>query len=108
MIRLTRSVSSRCILASFAYSFVVVTPANFVQAQIQPTTTATMASSFTPDRLRCEYRINPLGVDSDNPRLDWIVTASDPAGRGLSQTAYQILVASSPDVLGRDQGDLWD
>jgi alpha-L-rhamnosidase len=109
MICLTRLVLSRFIFASFAYSFlVVVTPANFVEAQNQPVTAVITASSFMPDRLRCEYRINPLGIDSANPRFDWIGKASDPAARGLSQTAYQILVASSPDVLGRDQGDLWD
>jgi hypothetical protein len=109
MIRQFRLVSSRFILASFAYLFlVVVTPANFAEAQNQPVTTAIPASSFTPDRLRCEYRLNPLGVDSANPRFDWIGKAGDPAARGLGQTAYQILVASSPDVLGRNQGDLWD
>jgi predicted GH43/DUF377 family glycosyl hydrolase len=27
--------------------------------------------------------------------------------RGQKQTAYQILVASSPEILAKDQGDLW-
>ena len=106
---LTQLVSTRFILASVAYSVLaIVTPADFVQAQNQPATTALPPASFMPDRLRCEYRINPLGVDSAQPRFDWIGKASDPAARGLTQTAYQILVASSPDALGRDQGDLWD
>ncbi|MDX9754813.1 MAG: family 78 glycoside hydrolase catalytic domain, partial [bacterium] len=34
--------------------------------------------------------------------------AVDPAARGLVQSAYQILVASSQERLGQDQGDLWD
>jgi alpha-L-rhamnosidase len=28
--------------------------------------------------------------------------------RGIRQTAYQILVASTPEILAKDQGDLWD
>ena len=65
-------------------------------------------SGFTPSRLRCDYRLDPLGIDSANPRLDWILQAGNPAARGLAQSAYQILVASSPEALSRDQGDLWD
>jgi hypothetical protein len=49
-----------------------------------------------------------MGIDSKNPRLDWILQSSDPASRGLTQTAYQILVASSAELLGKGQGDLWN
>ena len=28
--------------------------------------------------------------------------------RGQKQTAYQVLVASTPKLLAKDQGDLWD
>jgi len=69
---------------------------------------ATMATGLTPTRLRCEYLVNPLGIDSTKPRLDWTLQANDPSARGLKQTAYQILVASSPDILAKDQGDRWD
>ena len=58
--------------------------------------------------LRCEYRRNPLGIDTSKPRLRWALEASDPKVRGLKQTAYQILVASSEERLRNDQGDLWD
>jgi len=63
--------------------------------------------------LRCEYRENPLGIDSLQPRLSWIITADDAAGsstpaRGVRQSAYHVLVASSLDLLARDQGDLWN
>ena len=57
------------------------------------------------DRLRCEYQNNPLGVDVAKPRLSWIVQSDE---RGQKQTAYQVLVASTPEALARDQGDLWD
>ena len=55
--------------------------------------------------LRCEYVENPLGIDVLEPRLSWLL-ADD--RRGQRQTAYQVLVASSPDTLVRDRGDLWD
>ena len=55
--------------------------------------------------LRCEYRTNPLGVDIRSPRLSWVIQSDR---RGEMQTAYQVLVASSPDLLRQDKGDLWD
>ena len=55
--------------------------------------------------LSCEYLKDPLGIDSAKPRLSWIIKDDE---RGQKQTAYQILVASSPEILAQDQGDLWD
>mgnify|MGYP000748616773 CR=1 FL=1 len=55
--------------------------------------------------LRCEYLENPLGIDATKPRLSWVLEDDK---RGQKQTAYQILVASSPEILAKDQGDLWD
>lgn len=62
----------------------------------------------TPNYLRCEYLQDPLGIDVTKPRLDWILTASGQTPRNITQTSYHILVASSPEILARDQGDLWD
>ena len=67
-----------------------------------------MAASIRPARLRLEYRDNPLGIDVAAPRLSWLDTSADPKARGLRQTAYRILVASSERALGAGQGDLWD
>ena len=55
--------------------------------------------------LKCEYRIDPLGIDVTRPRLSWRLESDE---RGVVQTAYRILVASSEECLARDQGDLWD
>jgi alpha-L-rhamnosidase len=57
------------------------------------------------ERPRCEYRVDPLGIDATRPRLYWEMTD---ARRGAKQTAYQVLVASTPEKLAADQGDLWD
>ena len=60
--------------------------------------------------LRCEYFSEPIGIDVIQPRLSWNIeekeTGSD--SRGLKQVAYQVLVASTADLLKRDKGDLWD
>src|SRR5574341_1513120 len=62
-----------------------------------------------PAKLRCEYRENPLGIDVVKPRLSWIMEdGRKPEVRGQKQTAYQVLVASTPERLAEDKGDLWD
>lgn len=61
-----------------------------------------------PEQLRCEYLVNPTGIDETAPRLEWINQAADKNARGLSQSAYQVLVASSREALDRNEGDLWN
>jgi alpha-L-rhamnosidase len=60
---------------------------------------------MTPVNLLCEYRVNPIGIDATPPRLSWTLQSGR---RGARQTAYQVLVASNEETLGKDQGDLWD
>jgi alpha-L-rhamnosidase len=67
--------------------------------------TAAAGAAFQPVALRCEYRVNPQGVDEARPRLTWRVESAE---RGQKQTAYQILVASSAAGLKKNVGDLWD
>lgn len=64
-----------------------------------------LAQSLTLEDLRCEYLENPLGIDTENPRLSWKISTSQ---EGVQQTAYHILVASSAEKLAKDEGDLWD
>jgi alpha-L-rhamnosidase len=64
-----------------------------------------MATGLQITRLRCEHLENPIGLDIPRPRLGWTLEAG---GRGVRQTAYQILVANSPEALAQEQGDLWD
>ncbi len=56
-----------------------------------------MTPLLPPVALRCEYRTNPLGIDSLAPRLFWTLDA--PGRRDVKQSAFQILV---------DEGMLWD
>ena len=65
------------------------------------------AADIQPAGPRCEYRLNPQGIDVLQPRLSWILQEAADA-RGLTQSAYHILVASTPEKLAAEQGDLWD
>jgi alpha-L-rhamnosidase len=63
------------------------------------------ASAADLTNLRCEYLADPLGIDVEKPRLSWVIES---ARRSERQTAYQVLVASTPELLAKHQGDLWD
>ena len=62
-------------------------------------------ADFRVTDLRCEFSVDPLGIDVAQPRLFWCVASDE---RGQRQTAWQVLAASSPQVLAQDRGDLWD
>ncbi len=61
--------------------------------------------------LRCEDLVAPAGVDMAQPQLSWQMEDNQRNGAPVKdqrQTAYQILVASTPEKLATDEGDLWD
>ena len=60
---------------------------------------------MNPHYLTCEYLIDPQGIDARSPRLSWRLQSEE---RRQRQTAYQVLVASTPELLQRGHGDLWD
>jgi alpha-L-rhamnosidase len=64
------------------------------------------SSGLTPLGLRCDWMVDPLGVDSSPPRLSWQLEGD--GRRGLRQKAWQVLVASSPERLTAERGDVWD
>jgi len=63
------------------------------------------AASATPVHLRCEYLENPLGIDKGSPQLSW---QSSNAERNWRQVSYEILVASSAELLRGGNADIWD
>jgi alpha-L-rhamnosidase len=65
---------------------------------------ATESDGFRVTNLRCENLTNPKIIQQDHPRLSWHVESSV---RGDMQSAIQILVASSPELLP-DAPDLWN
>src|SRR5260370_39251022 len=67
-----------------------------------------VAQGISPTNLQCEAKSNPLGLSETSPRLSWQVVATVVGARGQFQTAYEIQVASSPQLLSANQGDIWD
>jgi alpha-L-rhamnosidase len=55
--------------------------------------------------LKCEYLVNPLGIDALQPRLSWVLR--DPH-RGAAQTAYQIVVSTDTVLLKEGKADVWN
>ena len=60
---------------------------------------------LAPVNLRCEYLNNPLGIDVRQPRFTWILRHTE---RAQLQSAYQVLVASTLELLAQNKGDQWD
>ncbi len=54
---------------------------------------------------RCENQENPLGIDKLNPSFNWKINSDK---RGTFQKAYQIMVATTVDLLNNDTPDFWD
>lgn len=63
------------------------------------------AADVSVTGLRTEQMVDPMGLDTAAPRMSWRLESSQ---RNVMQTAYRILVASSPELLAQDKGDLWD
>lgn len=63
--------------------------------------------AIIPSDLKCEHRVDPLGIDNPTPRLSWKLIDPEQA-RSQVQASYHLLVASSIEKLTADQGDLWD
>jgi alpha-L-rhamnosidase len=64
-----------------------------------------MAAHAVPVQLRCESVNNPLGIDVANPHLSW---QSDSAERNWMQTAYEIVVSTSPSPALDAASIVWD
>jgi len=62
-------------------------------------------ADIKPTELKCEYLVDPQGIDMPDPRFFWQI-ASDK--NDAVQTAYQLIVASSESVLAENTGDVFD
>ena len=60
---------------------------------------------FEISGLLCEYETNPLGIDSPEPRLSWVINSD---GRNTIQSAYQVIVSDSIESIEANKGNVWD
>jgi alpha-L-rhamnosidase len=71
------------------------------------TSTFKSNSSLLISDLRCEYLIDPLGIDTPEPRFSWkLIDASHT--RGQKQTAWQIIITAPPTSDSGKTTTLWD
>lgn len=64
-----------------------------------------VAQKLSLASLTCDAQNNPTAIESTQPSFSWVVKAD---GFNKSQSAYQILVASSKDKLNEKEADLWN
>ena len=76
-------------------SFIVLTVSTFYLSAQTP---------CTPISLKCEYLINPLGIDAAHPRLTWQLqdTRFD-----AKQNAYQIITGTDSAEVSKGTGNYW-
>ncbi|MBQ0145079.1 MAG: family 78 glycoside hydrolase catalytic domain [Bacteroidales bacterium] len=55
--------------------------------------------------LECNYQSEPLGIDQAQPQFSWRIESNV---RNTMQSAWQVIVASSPEKLAEGQADMWD
>ncbi|HEY4324844.1 MAG TPA: family 78 glycoside hydrolase catalytic domain [Mucilaginibacter sp.] len=55
--------------------------------------------------LRCEYKNDPIGVETIQPGLSWEIQSD---GRNVRQIAYRVLVADNIQSLNKSIGNVWD
>ena len=77
----------------------IVFPVNFLNAR------NAIGGNVKLKELRCEYAVNPLGIDVTIPKFSWLIESLE---RGQMQSAYQVLIATSLENLNNNKGDKWD
>jgi alpha-L-rhamnosidase len=95
---------SRVLRLSWAFGLVATASAGAAEAD-RPLAQQKAGSSLGVAELRCGYLQDPVGVDTPQPDLGWRLESNTD---GVRQAAYQILVSSTPELLSKGQGDLWD
>ena len=62
-------------------------------------------TTFSPMDLKCEYAFNPLGVDTDTPRLGWLLSANSGVKK---QGFYQVLVGTNSSEIAEGKSLVWN
>src|SRR5690554_1091637 len=54
--------------------------------------------------VKCEYLVNPIGIDEQHPRFTWQMESE---GRGGSQKAFQLVVGTEQGEVASGKGNVW-
>ena len=69
---------------------------------------AILACAILPYELRLNALSQPLSIQGLQPVFSWKLDSNDPKATNLRQTGYRLLVATNPNLLNQEIGDLWD
>lgn len=58
-----------------------------------------------PGSLKCEYIVNPLGIDTPHPRFTWQMIDDR---QGAMQTAFQVFMATDSTEVANESGNTWN
>jgi alpha-L-rhamnosidase len=61
-------------------------------------------TALAVSNLRCEYKVDPMGIDVRKPRLSWELKSAE---RGVMQTSYEVRVAVSEAELAKGKA-IWN
>jgi alpha-L-rhamnosidase len=78
--------------------------AGWTAAIVSGSAVGTLGAPLTVKNLRCEYKVDPMGIDVGKPRLSWELVNPE---RGVLETSYEIRVAQSEADLAKGKL-LWD
>ena len=84
----------------FLFIIVILLPLVNLEAK-----TKKASAKVSVTNLRTERLENPMSLDTPTPRFGWQITSD---AQGVLQTAYHIIVASTPEKAAALEGDLWD
>ena len=69
---------------------------------------ASQKQTITPINLQAANKTEPIGIEQGSLVFGWTLQSQPAAARGVRQSAYRILVASSKQKLEQEIGDVWD
>jgi len=62
-------------------------------------------NQISPENLKCEYLINPIGIDEFKPRFSWQLNAER---NGASQKAYMLFIDTDSAEVADGKGKIWE
>src|ERR1700726_2861369 len=85
--------------------FAVVAALVWTAAVVSPRASAAQKeTALAVKNLRCEYKVDPIGIDVPKPRLSWELLSAE---KGVMQTSYEVRVAASEAELVKGKV-IWD
>ncbi len=83
-------------MKNIVFSLFVVLTFSFVESSA--------LSTLQPVDLKCEYQLNPLGINTQKPRFTWNFLSTE---KNQHQHAYEILVSDNVETLAKQNGSVW-